>query len=67
MRPVINIAPTRFHPDYFTKGGHLGTLLGETLYPVGQVFLGFAILSSLWLIVIIVLQNMYTLRFDLGH
>jgi len=58
MRPVINIAPTRFHPDHVTKGGHLESLLGEVLYPVGQVFLGFSILASPWLIAIAVLQNM---------
>ena len=57
MRPAINIAPTECHPDHVTKGGHFGNLLGEMLYPVGQVFLGLTILASPWLIAIAVLQN----------
>lgn len=49
------MAPTEFHPDHVTKGGHLESLLREVLYPVGQVLLGFAILVSPWLIATTVL------------
>jgi len=61
MRPAINIAPTKFHhvvevlADHFTKGGRLGSLLGEMLYPVGQVFFGWTILALPWLIAIAIL------------